>query len=188
MSRSNNNMVIAGLAAAASVSLIFYLVSQQQEQKGASGKTVASEKRSPEAKTVDSQETKSRGVDASAADSSSSTGASESASGTTTPPPRSEPDTDKTPKVKNTMSKSDEKDLHAQIEALDKKGKVLFKAKQVRTCRLDVIIPLRMIGYLCVVVMGVSARRELSAVLYFMRSPYSIHFSSLSRLFYHLPT
>ena len=57
-------------------------------------------------------------------------------------PPSSPPSTrsipeDKTPKTKNTTppplstSSMDEQTLHSQIEELDKKGKALFKKKQV---------------------------------------------------------
>jgi hypothetical protein len=157
MSRSNNNsMVIAGLAAAASVSMLFYFYSQQQKQlekKQEKSSTAAS---SPE-KTVGSETKpkatsssssadktlKSRSVEAPAAAATAATTSaaaadtSTTASDGTTTPPRSKMDApeanDKTPKVKNTISKSDEKNLHSQIEELDKKGKVLFKNKQVRT-------------------------------------------------------
>jgi cytoskeletal protein RodZ len=132
MSGSNNQMVIVGLAAAASVSMLFYFYSQQQKQSEKSlEKTVGSEKH-----TTSTEIPKSRSVQAPAATSSSTTD-NTTASGTSTPP-RSKMDApeinanDKTPKVKNTISKSDEKNLHSQIEELDKKGKVLFKNKQVR--------------------------------------------------------
>jgi hypothetical protein len=188
MSRSNNNVVFMGLAAAASVSLLFYFLSQQQ-QESASKKTAESEKRT----AVASESPKSRGVDSgSAAAASSSTGGTAD-SGVTSTPPRSKTAAtesnananDKTPKVRNTnINKSDEKHLHSQIEALDKKGKVLFKNKQVRF-RVDigcnVMAPAYCDGVSLCGCAVLRVRREPSAASCqcYMRSPYSIHSSSL---------
>ena len=43
-------------------------------------------------------------------------------------------DIDKTPLVKNGDTADANKELHSKIEELDKKGKALFKDKQVRRC------------------------------------------------------
>jgi hypothetical protein len=125
MSKSNNNMVIVGLAAAASVSLIFYLVTQQNAKAEAEKKTVGSEKRTATASSEKTSSQKSRGLDLPSA----SAGAVDTPR---TPAPEAVSVEDKTPKVKNIKKSEENKSLHNQIEELDKKGKVLFKNKQVR--------------------------------------------------------
>jgi len=107
---TQNQLIVIGLAAAASMSLLLWYLT----------------KGSPE-KSVDSKQSKK----APASESSNSRSIPET-------PPKKDRSVktaaeEKTPLVKNTnlAEKEDDKDLHARIEELDKKGKVLFKNKQV---------------------------------------------------------
>ena len=113
-------LVVAGFAAAATISLLYYWYSTSSNKEKVKAKSSSKYHQ-------DKKVSSSRGV----------------APSKTPPPPTGADSTpnirrsqreslnDKTPLVKNT-TKQDEKALHAKIEDLDKKGKALFKNKQVR--------------------------------------------------------
>jgi len=111
MARSNQTQLLlfAGLGAAASISLLYYFFffRTRSTSKG----KITSE--------LDDIEP-SAGAKSSSTSGPTTPAKTESQSGT---------GDDKTPQVKNT--KPGEKETHAKIEELDKRGKILFKEKQV---------------------------------------------------------
>jgi hypothetical protein len=128
MSRSNasqqQTMVVAGLATAAAVSLLYYYWFTQ-ETSLVENKTK---------KLSDDDDTAKPSISSRGGVGSTDTGTRISTVTTPLKETAQQPSDpmDKTPQTKN--SKKDEnKNLHAEIEELDKKGKALFKNKQVRT-------------------------------------------------------
>jgi len=125
MANSNQTqLIVFGLAAAVSISLAFYFMSRGATSPYSGGKGKGSR---------DDDELDD--MTASTKDSASTARPSAAATPSTPKPGRNaqQPttaDADKTPLVKNT--KSEGKEVHARIEDLDKKGKDLFKEKQVR--------------------------------------------------------
>ena len=128
MGRLNKNqqVVVIGLTAATVVGLLYTYYWYQTNtrtgtsKQGAKGGTTTTTTRS------DDETTKSSSKD--------STTTTTSKAGADVPPDNNKTDSktmtdDKTPLVKNT--KQDERTLHVRIEELDKKGKALFKNKQV---------------------------------------------------------
>lgn len=100
--RNNNQVLIAGLMAAASASLLLWYISTQNQPT----KSVASGK--------------GRSIDTTPTTKITATTAEDA--------PKAETKTEE----KTIAQPTDDKSLHSQIEELDKKGKVLFKNKQVR--------------------------------------------------------
>ena len=124
--RQNNNQVILLGAAAAlvSASLLYYILSSSSSSKAE--KKIGGDDDDATDKQGDGGSTTHRSIGTS------------SSTTTTTPTKTSHQslDTDKTPLVKNgtegsANNNSNNKELHSRIEELDKKGKALFKNKQV---------------------------------------------------------
>lgn len=136
MSRLNQTQIvlIGGIAAAATLSLLYYFVFSRREL--ADAKKVDSE-----LEDIAGSTTTDTKKDTASRTTSSSSAASVPASPEPTPRgSAASAEKDKTPLVKNT--KKDEKEIHAKIEELDKRGKALFKDKQVRYCpRRLVVVP-----------------------------------------------
>ena len=110
MAKNNNSqLLIAGLAAAATASLLYYLIFANASEK-TDADAEAKAKAKAKALAMDAPG-KATSPSAKSAAKKSEMAASPSSSG----------------------GKLDDKALHAKIEELDKKGKALFKNKQVRS-------------------------------------------------------
>lgn len=111
-SKSNKQLIVVSLAAAAvSLGLVVYFATREKKTKTTDKKKPTSEKPKAQSRSATTPETPVKEV-------------KEASS-------LSYADPDKTPPTKNSSTTLEEKELHAQIEELDKKGKVLFKEKKV---------------------------------------------------------
>jgi hypothetical protein len=100
----NTQLLVAGLVAAATLGLVYYLATSSSTESASSSSSSKKKKLLDEDDGANDKQRGSRSVDFSS---------------------------DSTPKKSN-ESIPEEKQMHAKIEELDKKGKALFKNKQVR--------------------------------------------------------
>jgi hypothetical protein len=118
MPKSNSSqMIMVGLAAAASLSLVYFLLTRDQDEKAK-----AETKQKP-TKALDNEGKKSKSI---------SPGSTPPISNTSDDAARAE---EKNKEISQPGNNMEEKALHAKIEEMDKKGKALFKDKQVRSLR-----------------------------------------------------
>mmetsp|Transcript_10326 Transcript_10326/g.21919 ORF Transcript_10326/g.21919 Transcript_10326/m.21919 type:complete len:162 (+) Transcript_10326:166-651(+) len=150
-SSKNTQLLVVGLVAAATISLAIYFASTPATAKSIVDDDEEKKKKSKKLETPASKSSNS---------SSSSTDSTHAFVGGIV-------HLDDTPKRSNV---TDEKELHSKIEELDKKGKALFKVKQVCHVGLVIVlhpIPLYHVMLCCAVLYNLFKIRDFKFNSYF---------------------